>query len=196
MGFLEKSCTLFPINNKMWTQCQPFSCGDNDLDEFFLKDADNYNKQLLGRSFCYRLDEDLSVVVCAFTLTNSSIESKKLPNNRRRKLTEYIPHEKSLSSYPAVLIGRLGVNEKYRKKKIGTELIDFIKLWFISIDNKSGCRYLTVDAYNNDGTKQYYEYNGFQYLFSSEKQEKEYIGLPEEKELKTRLMYFDLIRIQ
>jgi hypothetical protein len=40
----------------------------------------------------------------------------------------------------------------------------------------------------------FYEANGFKTLFSSEKQEKEYIGLPPEKELKTRIMFYDLIR--
>jgi hypothetical protein len=59
--------------------------------------------------------------------------------------------------------------------------------------NKTACRYLTVDAYNNERTLKFYEANGFKTIFSSDKQEKEYIGLPFEKELKTRLMYFDLI---
>ncbi len=34
----------------------------------------------------------------------------------------------------------------------------------------------------------YYQRNDFEFLFSSEEQEKEYMGLPEEYELKTRLM--------
>jgi len=62
-------------------------------------------------------------------------------------------------------------------------------------NNWSYCRYLTVDAYNNEVTRKFYEANGFNYLFSTEQQEKECIGMPEEKELKTRLMYMDLIRI-
>jgi hypothetical protein len=53
-----------------------------------------------------------------------------------------------------------------------------------------------VDAYNNEATRKFYESNGFLYLFSTEEQEKEYIGMPAENHLKTRLMYFDLIRLQ
>jgi GNAT superfamily N-acetyltransferase len=98
-----------------------------------------------------------------------------------------------MSSYPATLIGRLGVSNKYACKGIGTELMDFIKQWLLAPDNKTGCRYLTVDAYNNEKALKFYEANGFKTLFSSEQQEKEYIGLPSEKELKTRLLYFDLI---
>jgi GNAT superfamily N-acetyltransferase len=176
-------------------QCYPFSCGEKDLDDFFSGDADNYGRQLLGKSYCFRLESDRSVIVCAFTLSNSSIEARNLPNNRRKKLTEHIPYEKSLNSYPATLIGRLGVSSQYSGKGVGTELMEFIKQWLLEPGNKTGCRYLTVDAYNNEVTGRFYEANGFKYIFSSERQEKEYIGLPDERELKTRLMYFDLILI-
>ena len=107
---------------------------------------------------------------------------------------ENIPHEKSLFSYPATLIGRLGVNRDFAGKGIGTELIDFIKLWLLERENRTACRFLTVDAYNNENTLKYYENNGFKYLFSTEQQEKHYIGMTEDKELKTRLMYFDLLQ--
>ncbi|GHS97664.1 N-acetyltransferase [Bacteroidia bacterium] len=194
MKFLD-SCTIFPLDQETLSQCQPFSCGDTDLDDFFLNDADNYNRQLLGKSFCYRLDENPSVIVCAFTLANSSVETKNLPGSRRKKLTENIPHEKHLSSYPAILIGRLGVNKEYGKKGIGSELIRFIRTLATQPDNWSGCRYITVDSYNNASTRKYYEANGFKDLFSTEKQEKEYLDIPDEKKLKTRLMYFDLIQL-
>ena len=170
-----------------------FSCGDKDLDDFFHNDAVKYERQLLGKSYCFRLDSDNFVVVCAFTLSNSSIEARNLPNNRKRKLTENIPHEKNLSSYPATLIGRLGVDREFGGRGVGTELMDFIKSWMLDPSNKSASRFLTVDAYNNERTLKFYEVNGFKTIFSSDIQEKEYIGLPNEKVLKTRSMYFDLM---
>jgi len=78
-------------------------------------------------------------------------------------------------------------------KGIGTELVDFIKNWVLLSVNVAASRYLTVDAYNNAAILKFYEENGFRMLFSSEGQEKEHIGLPQEKVLKTRLMYFDLM---
>ena len=131
--------------------------------------------------------------MCFFTLSNSSVEARSLPNNRRRKLTENIPHEKSLSSYPATLIGRLGVDKEFGGKGVGSELIEYIKHLVLPPGNITACRYLTVDAYNNDAVLKFYGANGFKTLFSTDKQEKEHIGLPQEKELKTRLMYFDLM---
>ena len=192
MGFLSEYCSLLPLTGEIAN----FSCGDSDLDDFFHHHAVKYEQQLLGKSYCYHLDGDSSVIVCAFTLSNSSIESRNLPNNRRRKLTENIPHEKSLSSYPATLIGRLGVAKEFSGKGIGTELMELIKLFMLLSTNLTACRYLTVDAYNNVPALKFYEANGFKTLFSSEKQEKEFIGLPPETELKTRLMYFDLILLR
>jgi hypothetical protein len=60
----------------------------------------------------------------------------------------------------------------------------------------SAYRYLTVDAYNNEPTLKFYKTNGFKTIFSSDNQEKEYVGLPQNKELKTRLMYFDLMLLK
>lgn len=195
MEFLSKKCTFSLLDSKIISHCEPFSCGDEDLDDFFHHSTDNYRKQLLGSSWCYLLNENPREIVCAFTLSNSSIDVRHLPGSRKKKVIVDIPREKHLSSYPALLIGRLGVSENFRKKGIGTELIRIICLMATEEDNLSSCRYLTVDAYNNEATRKFYEANGFNYLFSTGQQEKEYIGMPEEKELKTRLMYMDLIRI-
>jgi len=184
---------MFPHTGNMLKQSQPFSCGDGELDHFFLHDAEKYERQLLAKSYCFRLKRDNSVVVCVFSLSNSSVDARNLPNNRRKKLTENIPYEKNLRSYPATLIGRLGVDGGFGGKGIGTELIKFIKRWMLDPSNKTACRYLTVDAYNNERVLKFYEANGFKTLFSSDRQEKEHFGLPPEKELKTRLMYFDLM---
>jgi len=73
--------------------------------------------------------------------------------------------------------------------------MDFIKSWFIDPNNKTGCRFIVVDAYNETIPIKYYRNNDFEFLFSTEEQEKEYMGLLEVDTLKTRLMYFDLIEL-
>ena len=72
----------------------------------------------------------------------------------------------------------------------------FIKSWFVEPYNKTGCRYLVVDAYNEDVPMAFYKKNGFDFMFSTEEQEKSYRGIVSDKPLKTRLMYFDLILIK
>ena len=195
MEFLHEECTISLLNDEIISYCEHFSCGDEDLDDFFHHSTDNYRKQLLGNSWCYRLNKNPKVIVCAFTLSNSSMDVRHLPGSRKKKVIADIPREKHLSSYPALLIGRLGVNKNFGKRGIGTELIRVIRSMAAEEDNLSSCRFLTVDAYNNEATRKFYETNGFNYLFSTEQQEKEYIGMSKEKELKTRLMYLDLIRV-
>ncbi len=71
--------------------------------------------------------------------------------------------------------------------------MDFLKSWFIDEDNKTGCRFLIVVSYNENGPMNYYKKNHFAPLFSTEAQEREYTGFSEKQVLRTRLLYFDLI---
>ena len=92
---------------------------------------------------------------------------------------------------------RLNNNRKdindFRSKHIGSDVLRYIKYWFLDPYNKTGCRYVLVDAYNSASTIRFYESNGFATVFSSEEQEKEYRHIAEERPLNTRLMYFDLM---
>ncbi|WP_286862932.1 MULTISPECIES: GNAT family N-acetyltransferase [Sphingobacterium] len=176
----------------------PFDCGNNDLNDFFANDVINYSSQLLGKSYCFTLDSDEKQIVAAFTISNDSIKTITLPNSRKKKVNADIPRAKQMKSYPAVLIGRLGVSVHFRNldnedKSIGDQLMDFIKSWFIDGANKTGCRFIVVDSYNSIAPLKYYKRNGFIELFSSDEQEKEFMGISKDHVLNTRLLYFDLI---
>ncbi len=198
MAFLDEKCTLKVYEENILTHCKPFDCGNSDLNEFFAQDVLNYTSKLMGKSYCFTLDADESQIVAAFTISNDSIKTYSLPNARKKKVNAGIPRPKQMKSYPAVLIGRLGVNFNFRKiegeeKSIGDQLMDFIKSWFIDKGNKTGCRFIVVDSYNENSPLNYYKRNGFIKLFSSEEQEKEFTNFPSEQTLPTRLLYFDLI---
>ena len=195
MGFLFEKCTFAVLDEYTIKECDPFSCGHQDLDDFFHNDAPLYNAQLLGKSYCFRSDKKPSDIVCAFTVSNDSIRVNILPNSREKKVQKAIPRAKQMRRYPGVLIGRLGINKEYKHQGIGSDLMTFIKSWFIDAGNKTGCRFLIVDAYNENIPLNYYLKNGFKYLFSTEAQEVEYTGFETGTHLKTRLMYFDLIDI-
>lgn len=192
MSFLEDKCTLFPLISPQ--EIEGFSCGDLDLDEFFTRDCFEYSKELLGKTYCYKLDTDINQVVCAFTLANAGVRVSDLPNARKKKVESKIPHIKALKDYPAVLLARLGVSKDFRSLGIGSDVIEFVKLWFLDPYNKTGCRFLIVDAYNEPSTIAFYEKNDFNMVFSSEQQEKAYRHLSDETVLSTRLMFYDLIR--
>ena len=71
----------------------------------------------------------------------------------------------------------LAVDKTLKGQSIGTYLLNFIKSFFV-VNNKTGCRFLTVDAYK--AAVPFYEKNGFVPLNDDD------IDAP------TRLLYFDL----
>ena len=60
-------------------------------------------------------------------------------------------------------------------------------------DNKTGCRFIVVDAYNKENVLHFYEKNGFKFLYSTESLEKEANHIPEDEHLESRMMYLDLL---
>ena len=193
MSFIQEKCSFGFLTRQKADNCKPFHCGDDDLDEFFIQDAFLQSEELLCKNYCFVLDEDPSTIVAAFTLSNDSI--KKIPGSRKKKVEKNIPREKLYSSYPAVMIGRLGISSDFQGQHIGSDIISFIKAWFVDPLNKTGCRFLLVDSYNKENNLTFYQRNGFNYLFSTEEQEREFRGIKQERPLNSRLMYFDLIEL-
>ena len=70
----------------------------------------------------------------------------------------------------------LNQSDLYRKALLAV-LLDFIKSYFL-VDNKTGCRFITVDTYS--AALSFYETNDFQYLRK------------EESDNITRLLYYDI----
>ena len=155
----------------------------------------------MAKITCFTLDENPEIIICAFTISNDSMKTFNLPNARKKKVNKDIPRQKQMKSYPAVLIGRLGVHKNYRlvndeTDRTGKQLMNFIKSWFIDGANKTGCRFIVVDSYNEINPLKYYSHNEFIPLFSNEEQEKEYTGIDSDAKLETRLLYFDLIMLK
>lgn len=191
---LQSNCSLYRMTTK--EELDSFSCGDNDLDEFFHQEACLYDEQLLGKTYFFATEKGgKDVIVCAFTLANDSIKAALIPNASRNKIQRKIPNSKRTRSYPAVLIGRLGVAKEFQATNhgIGSQVIDYIITWFLLPENKTGCRFIVVDAYNKDNVLRFYEKNGFKFLYSTENLEKEANHIPAEEHLEARMMYLDLL---
>lgn len=174
--------------------CDLFCCRDKDLDEFFKYDVFLYEKELLSKAFCWISKENPYEIIAIATLSFDSIKANLLDNSSRNALQRRIPYKKHHRSYPAILIGRLGVNSNYQGHglNIGTQLMDVLKYSFVDENNKAACRYMLVDAYNVEPTLHYYFKNGFKPLYKSVDREKQSFGIPDEEELKSRILFFDL----
>ncbi|MCZ6804233.1 MAG: GNAT family N-acetyltransferase [Proteobacteria bacterium] len=158
-----------------------FTCGDPDLDEFFHKDSMVGGNELVTVTYLVKHGDDL---VGFFSVSNDSVRREDTTPSRYKKITRDIPRQKRFKTLPAVKTGRLGIAKETQKNKVGTTLMNFIKAWFVA-NNKTGCRFILVDAYANteNSATGFYEKNGFRFLTHNDEGED------------TRLMYFDLITL-
>ncbi|MBQ0029720.1 MAG: GNAT family N-acetyltransferase, partial [Bacteroidales bacterium] len=196
---LLTTCRLVRVTPQLLSSCNEFSCGDDDLDEFFSKDFDVFGRKLACKTYAFQSLTNDKQLVALFSLSNDSIRITNLKQEDWDQI-EYVTEggEKNLKRWPGVLIGRLGTNVNLRGHGYGTAIMDFIKAWFRSEENKTGCRFIIVEALNQDRTLNYYEKNGFLYLYSTEENEAKAMGLNIKKPgtfpLHTRLMFFDLLK--
>ena len=196
-----EQCDFMELTEEVLQQCKGFTCKDEDITEFFAHDYADYAYQLLGKSYCF-VKPETSEIICAFTVANSSVKVDSFPSNLRNKLNRKIPNAKRRPQYPAVLVGQLAVSDLFSGHHVGDELLDFIKSWFIDPLNKTGCRYVIVDAVNHQKVFEYYQRNGFKFLFSSDEEEWTFLHNNGQEPttliepMKTRLMYFDLIYLR
>lgn len=185
---------MVPYSKEVAEYCDPFSCGDDDLDEFFSRDVFLYDEELLGKTYCWINKNNQREIVAIATLSYDGIKTYTLDNSSRNALQRKIPQKKRHRSYPAVLIGRLGVNQSFQGHglNVGSQLMEVLKYWFVDENNKAACRYMLVDAYNIESTLHYYFKNGFKPLYKSEQSEKDAFGISEDEMLRSRVMFFDL----
>ena len=150
-----------------FTCCGPDD-DDRDLDNFIRDDAERHLHDKMAVTYGVFFPEAaLSKYPLAFfTLQNDAlkIESRGYP----------------YKTPPAVKIGRFGVSADFQSQGIGTDIITMIKDLMCS-DNRTGCRYITVDAYNRPRVLRFYQKNGFAFLKTPNHQRRQ------------ELMYFDLL---
>lgn len=173
------SLDQFPLKRlTLDSTLKEFDCGREDINGFFHEDSINYLRQLLGVTYVF---ENGHKTVAFFTVSNDKIINR---DSRKRiiarKLVKLIPNNKRRQTYPAVKVGRLGVHNDYKRVGIGSQILNFIKHYFTD-KNKTGCRFITVDAYNDESTLPFYLKNGFTFLTDEDKSDE------------TRLMWFDLL---
>ncbi len=156
-----------------------FTCGDDDLDDFFHNDSKNYAQELLAVTYvAYAGDKPIAF----FSVSNDSIRKEEtgVSKSAIKRLFQRISHPKRFINIPSVKIARFAVCDGKKSKGIGTSVMDFIKFWF-KVGNKTGCRFIVVDAYNNEKALNFYKNNGFDFLGSEPAKDH------------TRFMYFDLM---
>ena len=125
-----------------------FDCGDDDLNEFLLKDSlINIDNSLSKIYLCFYENK----VVAFLSLSADSI-----------KINEKL--EVEYRTYPAIKIGRLAVHKDFQRMHIGSILIDWVVGFCLELRKDIGIRFISVDAYNQEKTISFYNGNLFEAL--------------------------------
>jgi len=163
---------------ELGTEIKPFESEDEDLNNFLLNDAKNYLIEKLAVTYVFESETE---TVSYFCLSNDNLR-REVDMETWKKINRKVPNSKRKGSYPAVKIGRLAVTKKYAGSGFGKLMLRYIERMYLKDNQKSGCRFITVDAYG--GAVDFYQRNG--YNFFTEK----------DSGKNTRIMYFDLKSIE
>lgn len=161
---------------------ESFDCGDDDLNEYFQLESLLNKAELISQPyFLHVATMEREFPVAIIDLCNDSIRKKSSKQSPGYLDKIEIHPDKQFAFLPAVKITRFGVATPYQRLNVGTNVLNMVKTLFVT-ENRTGCRFLTVDAYNNPKTLSFYYKNDF----------KPFYDLDENKE--TRSLFFDLKR--
>ena len=66
---------MVPYTKAVADYCDPFSCGDEDLDDFFGNDVFLYEEELLGKTYCWISRANQHEIVAIATLSYDGIKT-------------------------------------------------------------------------------------------------------------------------
>lgn len=140
-----------------------FDCDNPDVNEFFWGEFLNYERLRLCKTYELTTEEIIAENLDPVAFISYSNHAEKL--SKIIKELVKIPEAKRLKQCPATKLVWLGVSKDSQKDGVGTDLLNITKLLFISEENRTGCRLITVDAMNDPDHDQrpvrLYEKNGF-----------------------------------
>jgi GNAT superfamily N-acetyltransferase len=166
------------------SEIQPFDCGDEDLNKFLHEDAEDYYNELMGVTYSVEYGGRLVAYFCLFMdKVVFDFSGKDDPIRQMWKQFNKINRihfNKQRKTYPAVKLGRVGVSVDFKGAGLGRYVVD-TSITMVLGSRAYGCRFLTVDAYQE--AFGFYLKLGFKFLSS------------EDEEQPTRQMYLDLKRV-
>ncbi len=132
------------------------------LDEYIRKQASQDVRKDL--SACYVLTDNVDRVIAYYTLSGNTIPQEGIPNDLLKKLK--LPP--SYIDLPAVLLGRLAVDQKHKGKRYGELLLMDALQRCLILSSQLGTLAVIVDPIDGE-SKNFYQKYGFLSLKDSEK---------------------------
>lgn len=162
-----------------------FHSGINELDVFFYEYSSKFIKY--GYSQIYILREaETSNIMGFFSLSSSTIRWEE--SLEIEKITRYVP---------GILLGMFAIDNRFRRKKFGSDLIKKVVNIALKFSKEVGCRCIFVDSLTNPETINFYLNMGFKFVdIPLGKIITTKLANNKEIKRKTIKMYFDLHKIQ
>lgn len=113
-----------------------FSCSSKELNEFLYKRAEKNNEDLISKIYIY------------YDINNKKIFGFISLSAYQLNLSD--TEKFGISSVPAVLLGRLAIDNDYRKKNLGENLIKYTCIIGKEVKKLVGCRLLIVEVNSGD----------------------------------------------
>jgi len=113
-----------------------FNCTQEDemgLDEFIHKEALYYRQSRLGITYLFFYEKKK---VGFITLSMGDIRAEQIEKGKKMPV--------NIKTYPALYVGRLAVDNQYRKRKIGRFITQWCIGFALNISEQVGCRYITL----------------------------------------------------
>jgi GNAT superfamily N-acetyltransferase len=117
-----------------------FDCGNAQLNEYLHRYAVKNQRRMCGVTYvAVCCDSNPCAVVGYFTLANTSVPRRGLPDEILKGLPKY-------SNLPAFLLGRLAVDKRHHGKGLGEVLLSRCLEHCLTIAKVSGARFLIADV--------------------------------------------------
>jgi len=142
--------TRFTIKNLESEDRSGFDSGTPELDEYLKQRArQDIRRRISG---CYiAVDPSSAMIAGYYTISACHVRLTDLPDAWRKKLPRY-------PNIPAVLVGRLAVDRRFRGRKIGSGLI--VDAATRSMRAEVVVNLMVVDA-KDDAATRFYRHHGF-----------------------------------
>lgn len=148
---LDSDLRVFPYSSKYGLK--GFDCGEPELNDYLLRFAGQNHRKGIGRTYLGIRDNS----VCGFfTVGMAEIIFQSLPESLQKRVPRY--------PLPAMRIGRLAVDKKFKGQGIGEFLLMDALALASKLYTEIGIFCVTVDAKNSNAIRFYKNYGFIPFL--------------------------------
>lgn len=145
-----------------------FECDIKELEDFLKEDALFQMKESVNRTFLWMSRKEKKLI----SYITICVDSISLDKIRKDEMSKLGIRYKAL---PALKICRMGVHKEYTRRSIGKKMVSFAINLALATNEKSACRFITLDSKNDEEIPErikplrFYKKVGFDVLKTKEK---------------------------